>query len=193
MRSRHQSLGLTILGYQSLGLLGLALGMSTARSLSFKSLPGGECLGVYGSHSFWSVRASFFLEVKTQILNAKPEKIEEFWSLGSMDLWCSVLKVHRCLGFKPHTFSGFMTRSFCASKFTDFFSCVCAPTLRTTVGLPQLWPTVDLPFAQSKFSSIKFCNTCCRLLKKTGNKITAQKKMRSGEPDAKENQETCFE
>ena len=93
-----------------------------------------------------------------------------------MDLWCPVLKVHRCLRFKPDTFSGFMTRRFCASKFTNFFSCVCTPTLRTTVGLPQLWPTVDLPFAQSKFSSIKFCNTCCRLLKKTGNKITAQKK-----------------
>ena len=60
MRSRHESLGLTILGCQSLGLLGLALGMSTSRSLSFKSLPGGQCLGVYGSHSFG-------VGVKTQI------------------------------------------------------------------------------------------------------------------------------
>ena len=60
MRSRYESLGLTILGCQSLGLLGLALGMSTSRSLSFKSLPGGQCLGVYGSHSFG-------VGVKTQI------------------------------------------------------------------------------------------------------------------------------
>lgn len=102
-----------------------------------------------------------------------------------MDLWCSVLKVHkflglhlrRYLGFKPDMFSGFMTSRFCASKSTDFFSWVCKPTLRTTVGLPQLWPTADLPFAQSIVSSIKFCNTCCRLRKtwkqkqntKTGN------------------------
>ena len=119
-----------------------------------------------------------------------------------MDLWCSVLKVHkflglhlrRYLGFKPDMFSGFMTSRFCASKFTDFSSWVCKPTLRTTVGLPQLWPTADLPFAQAIVSSIKFCNTCCRLRKNLETKTKHKnRKYETGEPDARGNPETCFE
>ena len=66
MRSRHQSLGFTILlGCQSLGLLGLVLGMSASRSLSFKSLPG-QCLG-FIAHIVLECAGKIVLEVKTQI------------------------------------------------------------------------------------------------------------------------------
>lgn len=102
MRSRHQSLGFTILGCQSLWLLGLVLGMSASRSLSFKSLPG-QCLGVYCSHSFgvcgqdcfggkdsnmFSLRKSkIFGPYGPWICGAQCSRFISFWAFIFVDIW----------------------------------------------------------------------------------------------------------